>query len=111
MNVVVRRPQVQVRLDGTLVVDYREAGSLASRVRSSSPTGLGTAVEICARVYRPRRARESPLFRLVEQHLEEFLRVYPELFAKVHGPLHPVVERVLRGFLECGDVTRGFARA
>jgi hypothetical protein len=34
-------------------------------------------VEICARLYRPRRARESPLFRLVEQHLEEFLRVYP----------------------------------
>jgi len=61
-------------------------------------------VEICARLYRPRRARESPLFRLVEQHLEEFLRVYPERFAKQHGPLRPVVERVLRGFL-----TRGLA--
>jgi hypothetical protein len=53
-------------------------------------------VEICARVYRSRQARESPLFRLVEQHLEEFLRVYPERFAKQHGPLRPVVERVLR---------------
>ena len=50
-------------------------------------------MEICARVYRPRRARESPLFRLVEQHLEELLRVYPERFAKQHGPLRPVVER------------------
>src|SRR5207244_4489917 len=29
----------------------------------------------------------------------EFLRVYPERFAKQHGPLRPVVERVLRGFL------------
>jgi len=67
-------------------------------------------VEICARVYRPRRARESPLFRLVEQHLEEFLRVYPERFAKQHGPLRPVVERVLRGFLTCGLVEHGFAR-
>ena len=28
MNVVVRRPVVQVRIDGTLVVDYREPGSL-----------------------------------------------------------------------------------
>jgi hypothetical protein len=42
-------------------------------------------VEICARVYRPRRARESPLFRLVEQHLEELLRVYPARFARAHG--------------------------
>ncbi|HYR45866.1 MAG TPA: transposase [Thermoanaerobaculia bacterium] len=67
-------------------------------------------MEICARVYRPRRARESPLFRLVEQHLEEFLRVYPERFAKQHGPLRPVVERVRRGFLTCGLVEHGFAR-
>jgi len=67
-------------------------------------------VEICARVYRPRRARESPLFRLVEQHLEEFLRVYPARFAKAHGPLRSVVERVLRGFLTCGLVEHGFAR-
>jgi len=51
------------------------------------------------------------LFRLVEQHLEEFLRVYPERFAKQHGPLRPVVERVLRGFIKCGDVSHGFARA
>ena len=67
-------------------------------------------MEICARVYRPRRARESPLFRLVEQHLEKFLRVYEERFAKVQGPLRPVVERVLRGFLTCGLVEHGFAR-
>ena len=67
-------------------------------------------MEICARVYRPRRARESPLFRLVEQHLEEFLRAYGERFAKAHGPLRSVVERVLLGFLRCGLVEHGFAR-
>jgi len=44
---------------------------------------------------------------LVEQHLEEFLRVYQERFAKVHGPMRPVVERVLRAFLTCGLVERG----
>ncbi|HEY2942842.1 MAG TPA: hypothetical protein VGN09_10470, partial [Vicinamibacteria bacterium] len=67
-------------------------------------------MEICERVYRPRRARESRLFRLVEQHLEEFLRVHPERFAKTHGPLRPVVERVLRAFMRCGLVEHGFAR-
>jgi len=75
-----------------------------------SPAGSWGGVEICARLYRPRRARESPLFRLVEQHLEELLRVYPARFAKAHGPLRPVVERVLRGFLTCGLVEHGFAR-
>ena len=34
-------------------------------------------MEITCRVYKPRRARESPLYRLVEQHLEELLRVWP----------------------------------
>jgi len=68
-------------------------------------------VEICARVYRPRRARESPLFRLVAQHLEELLRVWPERFARRHGPLRAVVERVLREFLECGLLEHGFAEA
>jgi hypothetical protein len=67
-------------------------------------------VEITCRVYRPRRARDTPLFRLVEQHLEEFLRVYEERFAKTHGSLRPVVERVLRGFMRCELVEHGFAR-
>jgi len=59
---------------------------------------------------RPRRATESPLYRLAETHLEELLRVWPERFQKLHGGLRPVVERVLRGFLECGIVSHGFAR-
>ncbi len=68
-------------------------------------------MEITCRVYRPRRARDTPLFRLVEQHLEDLLRLWPQRFARTHGPLRPVVERVLRGFLTCGLVERGFARA
>lgn len=36
--------------------------------------------------------------------------MWPERFAKPHGPLRPVVERVLRGFLTCGIVSHGFAR-
>jgi hypothetical protein len=59
-------------------------------------------VEITCRVFKPRRLRESPLFRLVEQHLEELLRVWPTRIVRQHGSLRPVVERVLRDFLECG---------
>jgi hypothetical protein len=39
---------------------------------------------------------------LVEQHLEERLRSWPGRFARQHGPLRPVVERVPREFLKCG---------
>ena len=67
-------------------------------------------MEISCRVYNPRRPRESPLYRLVERHLEELLRVWPERFAKRHGPLRAVVERVLREFLRCGLLDHGFAR-
>jgi hypothetical protein len=67
-------------------------------------------VEITCRVYRPRKPRESPLFQLVERHLEELLRVWPERLARQHGPLRPVVERVLREFLKCGLLQHGFAR-
>ena len=45
---------------------------------------------------RPRRARESPLFRLVDTHLEKLLRVWPCRFQKLHCAVRPVVERVAR---------------
>jgi hypothetical protein len=37
-------------------------------------------VEISCRVYRPRKPRESPLYRLVEGHLEELLRLFARLW-------------------------------
>jgi hypothetical protein len=67
-------------------------------------------VEITGRVYKPRRPRESPLYRLVEQHLEDLLRVWPGRFVRQHGPLRPVAERVLREFLKCALLEQGFAQ-
>jgi hypothetical protein len=67
-------------------------------------------VELSCRIYKPRRPRESPLHRLVEQHLEELLRIWPARFVRQHGALRPVVERVLREFLKCGLLEHGFAR-
>jgi len=71
---------------------------------------LGLGVEISCRVYRPRKPCDSPLFQLVERHLEELLRVWPSRFARQHGPLRAVVKRVLREFLRCGLLEHGFAR-
>ncbi len=40
--------------------------------------------------YRPRRATED-LKEIVEDHLEELLRVYDDRFAAEYGPMHPRV--------------------
>jgi hypothetical protein len=36
-------------------------------------------------VYRPRRPRVSPLYRLIEDHFEQFATVYDERFARRWG--------------------------
>ncbi len=65
MNVVVRRPQVQVRLNGTLVVDYREPGALPAGAPALKRLGHGTFALQChdpgSKVfYRNLRARPLP---------------------------------------------------
>jgi hypothetical protein len=60
--------------------------------------------------YRPRRARESPLYRLAETHYETFKQVYDERFASRYGAWRGVVERTLFAFLDCGIEEHGFAR-
>jgi hypothetical protein len=60
--------------------------------------------------YRPRRPRESALYRLTEQHLETFKQVYDERFAQRYGFWSAEIERTLLGFLDCGVPESGFAR-
>ena len=61
-------------------------------------------------VYRARRPRESPLWRLLKDHLDEFLRVYDDRFAGTHGPLRAVIPGAAKKFLKCGILDYGFAR-
>ncbi len=63
-----------------------------------------------AAAYRPRRARESPLYRLAEAHHETFKQVYDERFAGRYGFWRAEVERTLFAFLDCGIEAHGFAR-
>ena len=39
-----------------------------------------------AAVYRPRRPRQSPLYRTIERYYSEFERTYDERYAKRYGP-------------------------
>ena len=46
----------------------------------------------------------------MEEHYEEFERVYPERYEKVFGRFRPVIGKVVRKYLACGDLREGFAR-
>ena len=61
-------------------------------------------------VYRPRRPRQSPLYRLVERYFPEFERTYDHRYQDRDGFWRPVIGEVVRKYLRCGDLHFGFAR-
>jgi len=73
-------------------------------------SALGAVAEISP-VYRPRRPRESPLFKILSDHYASFVADYPERYAKTWGPSRRVVDRTVRSFLRCGLPRAAASRA
>ena len=63
-----------------------------------------------SKVYRPRKPRQSPLWRCLRDHYERFRLNYEQTFEKTHGFWRDVVDQVVQKFLKCGDLAQGFAR-
>jgi transposase-like protein len=61
-------------------------------------------------VYHPRNPRATALYAVIEDHLEEFIRVYDDRYQKEFGFWRPVIQEVMEKYLECGDLHHGFAR-
>jgi hypothetical protein len=59
--------------------------------------------------YRPRRPADTPLYRVVQNHLETFLALCRDDWEEEHVTQH--AEREPRRYLECGILAYGFARA
>jgi hypothetical protein len=66
------------------------------------PTGV-CAKERLAGIYRPRYPRNSPLYRIFEDHFERFLIFYEEQFERTYGPLRGVVKRARDQVLRVRD--------
>jgi hypothetical protein len=63
---------------------------------------------VTPRGYERHRPEETPLYKIVAEHLESFLAQARE----AHGrPLPQYVERELRDYLKCGILSEGFLRA
>ncbi len=60
--------------------------------------------------YRPRQPKATALYQCVAKHFAEFEAVYAEKYQEQIGFYRPVVGKVVKKFLDCGDLTRGFAR-
>ena len=60
--------------------------------------------------YRPRDPRNTPLYRLLLEHLETFLAVYEDRYEHRFGPLGTHVERQIQAYRECGLFSAGCAR-
>ena len=60
--------------------------------------------------YRPRQPWDSPLYRLLEEHYEDFEQVYPDRFQARYGFWRPVIRTAVLDYLRCGDPREGFAR-
>jgi hypothetical protein len=61
-------------------------------------------------IYRRRKPRETSLWKLLNGRFVEFEEAYEELFQKKYGFYRLVISRVVRKYLECGDLHQGFAR-
>ena len=79
----------------------------AEGVAHSPP--MPTALSTPAQGYVPRCATND-LKDIIEDWLEELVRVYDDKFLSSYGPFHPRVKELLERYVRCGDPHFGFLR-
>ena len=60
--------------------------------------------------YQPRRPQDSDYYHCVEDYFETFVQEYDDRFARQYGFWRPYIEKVIYRYLDCGDLSHGFAR-
>jgi hypothetical protein len=61
-------------------------------------------------LYRPRQARKTPLYQLVEKYYEDVKAAWEDRFEKKYGRWRGFIDNVVWRFLDCGVEEAGFAR-
>ena len=62
------------------------------------------------KIYKPRHPKRTKLWQCLHVHFDDYLNHYKEKYEKTYGYLRPVIEDVVNKYLECGDLSKGFAR-
>ena len=60
--------------------------------------------------YRPRHPEQSKFYQIIRDHVEEFIRIYPERFESQYGYYRHIIGEAIYKYLDCGNLSRGFAR-
>ncbi|MDD4862299.1 MAG: transposase [Smithellaceae bacterium] len=60
--------------------------------------------------YRPRHPQDSDYYHCVEDYFEKLIGEYDEHFSRDYGFWRPYIEKVIYRYLDCGDLSHGFAR-
>ncbi len=87
-----------------------QPASRRARVSLRSHPPRPPTAPICGPVYKRRRPTLTPLYPLVQHHLESFLTQAAEADPMADG-VPSWVERDFRAYLRCGILAHGFARA
>ena len=61
-------------------------------------------------LYRPRQARTTPLYQLLESYYEEVKTIWEDRFEKNYGYWRGFIDAVVARYLDCGVPEAGFAR-
>jgi hypothetical protein len=61
-------------------------------------------------IYHPRNPTDSPLWKLLNNHYDDFEKHYEEKYEKKYGYFRSVISEVVTEYLKCGDLKEGFAR-
>mgnify|MGYP001819156714 CR=1 FL=1 len=61
-------------------------------------------------IYRPRQARKTALYQLVEKYYEDVKAVWEDRFEKKYGRWRGFIDYVVWRYLDCGIEEAGFAR-
>ncbi len=62
------------------------------------------------KIYKKRNPQTTSLWKLLNCHFVDFEECYDQLFQKKYGFYRLVISRVVRKYIECGDLHQGFAR-
>ncbi len=62
------------------------------------------------KVYQARSVRGRSLWRCLWNEFGDFLLSHTQKHENPHGFLRPIINEVVDKFLECGDLSKGFAR-
>lgn len=76
-------------------------------VQSPRPTPVPRTKKPPGKFYRPRN-HETPFFKVVRDHFDDFKKVYPERHQAKYDYWRPVIRSSIDKFLKCSDLKEGY---